>query len=171
MIKPYLFLALSFLLYSPNISAQTIQIGINEILIDSVRFDAKSSIADYIALLGQPTRTEHSSNTIYVFDSLGIYISEKNHRVFNIGIDFKKHHTLDYSPKHKFKGKIQLMNYPGTINKHTGYPKLKRFCEKNQNQTLQLEFGNVQFNYGDFLLLFEHNFFLQKTQSFTIGFR
>jgi len=162
-----------FLVVLNSAFAQIIVINKDHIVINGNRLDSTSLIDDYIAILGKPDRKFEGANNIYTYDDLGIYIYENYHdgnKIIEVSIDFRKDRELDFSPKHKFKGIILLSEYNMKLNKHIGVRKMKKKCEKHHNKSLELEFGDSQFEYGSFLFLFEHNFWLTKTKNFTIDF-
>lgn len=158
---------------SITVCAQTVVINKNYIVIDGVRLDSASLLADYVAVLGEPDRKFEGVNNIYTFDELGLYIYENYHdknKITEISFDFRKDSELDFSPTHKFKGSVFLPEYNLKLNKRTGFRKLRNYCKRNGNSTIELEFGDSQFSYHRLLLLFEHNFWLTKTKNFTIDF-
>ena len=156
------------------IKSQNFNIEYNKILINNIPFDSTSLIDDYIKVLGQPSRVYNGVNNIYVFDSLGIYIYEnykKNNKIIELSFDFKRNKEFKFSPKKIFRGIIYLSEYHCELNKYTSLKKIMKFCKVNENTSLQLVFGDADFNYGTFILLFEHNLFLTRTKNFTIDFK
>ena len=155
--------------------AQIVNIGHDKILINGIQFDSTSLINDYIKVLGQPSRVVNLANNIYVFDSLGIYIYENykdGNRIIELSFDFKKNRDYDFSPRRRFSSKIFLAdNYNYRVSRHTSYKRLKRMCDSHKNNSLKMEFGDSELNYGNFSLLFEHNFFRTSTKNFTLDFR
>ncbi len=167
---------LTFFLFLMSIpaTAQTVVIEKNEIVINGVHLDKNSLIDDYIAVLGQPDRKFNLINNIYVYDQLGLYIYENylnKNAIIEVSFDFKKDKELDFSPKKKFKGKIFLPDYDLTLSKRIGFRKLGRVCRENDNETLEIEFSDSEFQYGELSLMFTHGFFRGGTSNFTIDFR
>jgi len=157
-----------------TVKSQIIKIGQDKIQINGRQLDSTSLIMDYINALGQPSSIKNLINNIYLFDSLGIYIYEDykdNNKIIEISFDFKKDNEYDFSPKKTFKGKIYLTDYNCELSRHTSYRRLKKICNENNNKTLQMEFGDADFNYGNFNLLFEQGFLRTSTSNFTLDFK
>jgi len=155
-------------------SAQTVIIEKNELIINGVHLSKESLIDDYIAVLGQPDRMLNLVNNIYVYDQLGIYIYENylnKNAIIEVSFDFKKDKEFDFSPETKFKGKIFLPGYNFSLNRSVGFRKLGRVCRKNENETLEIDFSDSEFQYGELDLLFTHGFFRGGTSNFTVDFR
>jgi hypothetical protein len=166
-------LTLSFLVVLKGVFSQTIVINKDHIVINGTRLDSASLLSDYIVVLGEPDRKFEGANNIYTFDDLGIYLYENYHdgnKIIEVSFDFRKDYDFDFSPKHKFRGTILLPDYDLKLDKHTGIRKIRKKCEKHQNKSLELEFGDSQFKFHTLLLLFGHNFWLTKTEDLTIDF-
>lgn len=169
-------LAIFFLLFLTTslLKSQKFELSNDKVYINGVAFDSTNLIEDYIKVLGQPSRVKHLANNIYVFDTLGLYIYEsykQKNRILELSFDLVNKGPFDFSPSEIFKGEIQLSDRSFNINRQTTYKKIKRYCKKTKNNSLQRKFNTIQFNYGTFSLIFEQDKNKRRTKQFVFDFK
>ena len=192
------YLVILLFLSIPIISiGQNVEIHKDYLLINGKLINEKSKITDYINIIGEPTRIDtFKIINNYYFDQKGMEISTDSlNNVNYINFKLSKVQKWQSSLNKTFSGKISISELNFEVSKNTGYRDIKstvknstkidyldyfeekRFLNEppftkdnfessdfnNEDKTTDFQYGIYQFN-------FDHNYFQNSTQVFTIGF-